>query len=233
MSLSRAELQSMDRDELVEVIVGLSQTVDDLRAELDTVRQDRIDATDEAAKDRADIRRERANIIDELRSELQEEREQRKEAEKRLHRERSKLARRLSAIEDEVGITTSDALAVAKGGQESDHLSKLGRLVRHGPEAVSDQPSAKMYRAKERVDNWERWGEVRRLDPSTKARRLSSKRDDLKTHLEDVRIESLSWRQVYRAMRLISGWSEGTVQLKDGDDGEGKYVLVYRMEVDG
>ena len=229
MSLSRAELQSMELDELVDAIVRLSQTVEDLQAHVNEEKELRQDA----AKDRAAIRRERSEIIEDLREELAEEREQRKQAEQRLHQERSKLARRLSAIEDEVGITTSDALAVAEGGEDAQHLSKLARLIRHGPEAVSDDPTTTMRRAKEFVDNWERWGQVRRLDSSTKERRLASKRDDLKTHIEDERNERLSWKQVYRAMELIADWSDGTVSLKEGDDGEGKYVLVHRVEESG
>lgn len=227
MAISRAELQSMDRDELVDAIVGLSQTVEDLQA---TVQEEQA-LREDAAKDRAAIRQERSDIVADLREELAEERAKRQQAEQRLHHERSKLARRLSALEDEVGITTADALATAEAGQESDHLTKLGRLVRHGPEAVSDQPTAKMHRAKELVDNWSRWGEVRRVG-DTKERRLASKRDDLKTHLEDAREESLGWRQVYRAMRLVADWSDGTVRLEEGDDSEGKYVLVHHREVE-
>lgn len=43
MSFSRAELQSMDRDELVEAVVGLSQTVDDLQAEVKRQTEVRAD----------------------------------------------------------------------------------------------------------------------------------------------------------------------------------------------
>jgi hypothetical protein len=232
MAISRAELEAMDRDELVDTVVELSETVADLQTSVETLRDEledesesRRDGDQLAAQDRKEIKSEIADARDDLDDEISTTADV-------LHRERSKLARRVSALEDEVGVTTADALATAEAGEDAHTLTKLGRLVRHGPEAVSDNPSAKMYRARELVDNWDRWGTIRSDAVSDPERRLASKQHDLKTRLEDTRGESLAWRQVYRAMQLIEEWSGPNVSLREGSEDEGKYVLVHRLQED-
>jgi len=221
-SVSRAELEAMTRDELIKLLLDLSHEVDRLREDLEAEQERRRDLQEHAGKDRAEIRRDLQADLNDLREDLKQTRSQ-------LHHERSKLARRVTAVEDEVGISTQDALAVAEGGQDADGLSRLGLLVRHGPEAVSDRPTEKMYRARELVENWSRWG-VTRDDSLRTERRLAAAGHSLKTRLEDARDETLSWRQVYRAMELIDDWSGATITLQDGSDDEGKYVLVHRPE---
>lgn len=213
-SVSRGDLEAMGRDELIEYILDLSAEVEQIREDLEA-----------AGRNRADIRQDLAKQIGELRKDLQQTQDQ-------LHHERSKLARRVTAVEDEVGITTQDALAVAEAGGDAGGLSRLGLLVRHGPDAVSDRPTERMYRARELVDNWNRWGTIRD-DSLGRERRLAAAGDDLKTRLEDAREESLSWTQVYRAMELIDEWSGSTVSLNEGSENEGKYVLVHRPEGEG
>lgn len=213
-SLSRAELAAMDRDELVDLIIQLSETVDDLQARVEDVEE----LSSKAARERAQLGQRLTKKTDELEADL-------KDRSDTLHRERSKLARRVAALEDEIGITTQDVLATAKAGEDAEHLSKLGRLVRHGPEAVSDRPTERMYRARDLVENWNRWGTIRD-DAHGRERRLASTGHNLKTHLEDARDESLSWNQVYRAMELIDEWSDDRIDLRDGGD-EGRYVLVH------
>lgn len=220
MSLSRAEVEAMDRDELVEAVVDLSDTVADLQATVETLKEDR----DEAARERALIRQELAEAQSELEGSISD-------TEDTLHRERSKLARRVAALEDDLGVEPEQATAIAEAGQEGAHLSPLGRLIRHGPEAVTDNPTVTLRRAKDIVDNWERW-ETTEIDRDTdiRTRRLASREHALKTRLEDCRDEDLSWKQVYRAMEKIADLSDGTVQLREGQ--QGKYVLVIREEVD-
>jgi regulator of replication initiation timing len=208
----------MDRDELVETLVGLSDTVEDLQATVETLKEDR----NEAARERAAIRQELTQAEDQLEGEIGA-------AEDRLHRERSKLARRVGALEDELGVAPEEANAIAEAGQEGAHLSPLGRLIRHGPESVTDTPTATLRRAKTLVDNWERWESTTR-NGDLRIRRLGSREHDLKSRLEDVRGEDLSWKQVYRAMEKVADLSDGSVRLKAGQ--EGKYVLVIREEVD-
>jgi len=220
MSLSRAEVEAMDRDELVEAVVELSDTVADLQATVEILQEDR----DRAARERAEIRQDIATVRSDLETEV-------KDAEDRLHRERSKLTRRVSALEDEVGITAADAVAVAEGGEDATQLTRLARLVRHGPDAVTDRPTETVYRAKELVDNWDRWGTARD-DAYRTERRLASKKHNLRTRLEDARDESLQWAQVYRAMEKIAEWSGGVIDLREGSEEEGKYVLVHRLEGD-
>lgn len=163
---------------------------------------------------------ERADL-DSLSSEFQT-------AKQRLHRERARLTRRVATLEDELDVPAADALATAEG-EDPEHLSKLGRLVRYGPEGVNDSPTSTMFRARELVVNWNRWGTVRD-DALGTERRLASKTHDLKTRLEDARDEQLAWIQVYRAMELVAEWSDGSVTLEDGSNEEGSYVLVHRPQ---
>lgn len=217
MAISRADLEAMDRDQLVQVVLELDRRLEDVE---ERVSED----FENAAKDRADIRTTLSGEVDRLESDAKTTADQ-------LHRERGKLARRVAALEEEIGVTTTDALATAEAGPDGEHLTKLGRLVRHGPEAVSDQPGATLFRARELVENWNRWGTVKD-DELGKARRLASKKHRLKTHLEDARDESLSWRQVYRAMEWVGENGGPNVTLTEGSADEGKHVLVHRLEGD-
>jgi polyhydroxyalkanoate synthesis regulator phasin len=214
--LSRAELEAMDREELVDAILNLATTVEDLQAELEEVKE-------HAAKDRAAIRRE----VNETEKDLSSQQRQDVDT---LHHERSKLARRVSALENELDVEPSAAVQIAEAGaKEAAEYSRLSLLLRHGPEAVSDRPTQRMYRARELLQNWDRWGTTRN-DAHTDGpeRRLAAKGHDLKTRLEDARGESLSWKQVYRAMQLIDEWSGETITLREGSADEGKYVLVFQ-----
>lgn len=213
--MDRETLRRMSKDQLVDVVLELGDEVDQLREDVDAIREN-------AAQDRAEIRRDMHALEDELREDVRDRVD-------RVHRERSKTLRRLSAVEDEVGITTQDALAVAEGGEDARHMSRLGRLLRHGPDAVVDRATAKHYRAKTLVENWNRWGQIK-SDAHGRERRLASKKHNLKSRLEDVEGSSLGWIQLYRAMELVAEWSEGAVSLEDGSHDEGKYVLVHRLE---
>lgn len=215
MSLSRAEVERMDRDDLVDAVVDLSEAVADLRDELNELK-------DHTGRQQAELHARISDVEAMFSEDISS-------AEDRFHHERSKLARRVSALEDEVGVSAADAVAIAEGGTEATQLTKLGRLVRHGPEAAVENPGPTAYRAKALVDNWNRWGTVRD-DALGKERRLASKEHDLKTRLEDVREESLQWAQVYRTMEKIAAWSEGTIELRDESEAEGKYVLVHHLE---
>lgn len=215
-AVSRAELEGYDRDELVDLVLDFSQRVEDL--------EERVSNDFEtAAKDRASIRTMVNEAIADLEAEIEE-------VNTTQHKERGKLARRVTEIEDDLGVSSVDAIAVAEG-EEADGYTRLGRLMRVGPEAVVENPTAKMYRAKEIADNFGRWSQKTKRSGIVE-RRLASKRDDLKTRIEDNRGERLAWKQVYRAMELVAEWSDGGMTLVEGDDREGKYVLVHRTEVD-
>lgn len=215
-SLNRATLEAMSRDELVDVILALDERVNALE-----------DATDDLPNIRA-----RTNglnsAVDRLEDDVADLETQHDQDIHQLHRERSKVTRRLSVVEDDVGIAATDALAVAEAGQDAHQMTRLARMLRHGPHAVVDNPSATHYRAKELVENWNRWGDTHSFD-RTKERRLACVEHDLKTRLEDARDEDLAWRQVYRAMKLVENWSDGKIELREGTDGEGKYVLIHEV----
>lgn len=215
MSVDPENLMAMSKPELIGVITDLAEQVEALADELDAAEEHRNDLARQIASASGDLYEDIEALEDELQA-----------TEQTLHRERSKLMRRVSALEDEVGITQADALAVAEAGDDAQHLSKLARLIRHGPEAVAEQPSPVHYRAKTLVENWNRWGRVQN-DAHGKVRRLASKEHDLRTRLEDARDESLQWSQVYRAMELVAEWSGGVVELRQTDD-EGK-VLVHTV----
>jgi len=213
--LSRAELEAMDHEELVDTIRDLAATVEDLERE-NQILEARVDGLD-------------ANI-DRLVERLEDIEAQQREERDTLHHERSKLARRVSALENELDVEPSAAVQIAEAGsEETAEYSRLSLLLRHGPEAVSDRPTQRMYRARELLQNWDRWGTTRN-DAHTDGpeRRLAAKGHDLKTRLEDARSESLSWKQVYRAMELIDEWSGETIALREGSADEGMYVLVFQ-----
>jgi hypothetical protein len=226
----------MTRDELEHEVRELREKVDEiehiLHLLLEVNNPDWDHDGDQGLRDLAVQFRPRDDeTFDDLNQDIDELKRDIRSRSDQLHKERAKVARRLSTVEDEVGIARTDALAIAEGGDDARHMSKLGRLVRHGPAAVSDNPTAKMYRAKELVENWNRWGTVRN-DKLGKQRRLSSSKHKLKSRLSDARDESLSWVQVYRAMELVADWSDRKVDLEDGSQDEGQYVLVHRMDED-
>lgn len=216
-ALTRAELEQYHRDELVDFVLELQH---DLRELEERVRED----FNTAASDRAQIRA----IINEEIARLEQQ-----DADDRdtLHRERNKLARRVTAIEQEIGVETVDALAIAEG-ESTDQLTKLGRLMHIGAEGVSENPSETMRRARVIANNFDEWCEKRKRNGVVE-RRLASRRDDVKKLLEAERQESLAWKQVYRAMRLVADWSGGNIALTEGRNGEGKHVLTHKTEVDG
>lgn len=214
MSITRTELQSMDRDELVELVLDLSKRLEDLE---ETVKEDR----DRAARERAESRLQANNARDELKDELKTDIANKS-------RQFAKLAQRVSRIEEELGVDIADGLGNEGSDRDDRDLSQLGRVVRMGPEAIKDNPTASDYRAKDLVDNWDRWG-IRRKDrrKGVVTRRLRSKKDGIKTHLEDERGESLSWKQVYRAMERVAQWSSGEVTLQKIDSNG--YVLEHEI----
>lgn len=213
MSVSRTDLQSMERDELIELVLDLSNRLEGVEDDVDDIRE-------HAALDRAKIRKETSEARDDLKGDLRNDIGNN-------NRRFAKLAQRVSRLEEELGVDIADGLANEGSDREDRDISNLGRVVRMGPEAIKDNPTARDYRANDIVDNWDRWG-VRRKDRrnGTVTRKLRSKKDDIKTHLEDERDENLSWNQVYRAMERVAEWSSGEVSLNKTDsDG---YVLVHQ-----
>jgi len=62
MSLSRAEIEAMDRDELVETIVNLADKVADTQASVETLREDSQDTRRQLAQLRGDLNEAREEI---------------------------------------------------------------------------------------------------------------------------------------------------------------------------
>lgn len=143
-------------------------------------------------------------------------------------RERTRFVRRLVAIEDELGLEPGDAALIEKATDGETQPTRLGRLVKHGAEALTDNPSAVHYRAKALYENWNEWGEVR-SDKLVKERRLASKKHHLRTHLQSECNESLQWNQVYRAMKKVAELSDGVIELREAGDDHGKHVLVQEL----
>lgn len=216
-AVTRADLQGYDRDELIEFVL-------DLQTDLRNLEERAKEDFSTAATDRAQIRA----MVDEEIARLEEE--QRDDTDT-LHRERSKLARRVTAVEREIGFETTDVLAIAEG-ESTDTLTKLGRLMHMGAEAVTENPTEKVRRARVIANYFDEWCETRKRNGVVE-RRLASKRDDVKTLLEAERHESLAWKQVHRAMKVVAEWSEGNITLTEGRSGEGKHVLVHKTEVSG
>jgi regulator of replication initiation timing len=94
MSLSRAEVEAMDRDELVDTLVNLSDTVEDLEMRLEALSRWK-----DATRDRLDR--------------LEDENDQ-------LRAENDTLRERLDAIE----ATAEQAMTVASAGHDPDGRSK-------------------------------------------------------------------------------------------------------------
>lgn len=208
MAISRADLEAMDRDQLIEAILDLDRQVADLREEMEVHRE-------HANRDRAKIRAERGELLDDLRDEIADLRDDLTRSERRLHQERSKVIRRVANIEDELGFEDEDVIALAEGGEEALRESPLSRLLEAGPEAVEDRSTETLYRAEALARNWIRWGRSKETDGAVVERTLATNRDDLRIRLEDAREESLSWRQVYRAMQKVAELGPENIRLVD------------------
>lgn len=145
-------------------------------------------------------------------------------------KEDGKVRRRLSHVEDEIGISPPDAVAFEEGGEDAKHLSQLERLIRHGPDAVTDGRVYPVHeRAREIALHFGEWGK-KITDANGKRIRLRSKKDDLKTHLQDVEGERLRWEQVYRALEKLDELADGSaLKLVEGEKDEGKYVLELKI----
>lgn len=216
VAISRAELQAMDRDELIEFVLELSHEVDELEQELK-------DRTDAAGKDRAEIRKMVHEEISTLEEDLREEISERTN---KQARDRSTVKRRLANVEDELGFEDDDVVALAEGGKENVRESDLAKLLEVGPQGVTKRPSEVYYRAEVLARNWIRWGQSKENNEEIVERTLATKRDDLKTRLEDARDESLSWKQVYRAMKKVDDLSPENITLTERTQGK---MLVQRL----
>jgi len=204
--------------DLLDRLQSLEDKVDDLQAENERLREELEDARSAAGVARANIRQQINEEVGEANQAIAEEERQRA-------RDDSRILRRLSAVEDELGINGKDALGSVTPGQ-GQSMTALARLLKFGPEAAIENPSAKHYRARviaEKLDD-EAWG-TRVKRGSDRYRVIRSAKDDVRTRLSDARDEDLQWNQVYRAMKTVADLSEGTVDLRDGTDGQGKYVL--------
>lgn len=210
-TLSRADLEAMDRDELIETVLELDREVADLREEV-------ADHREHANRDRAAIRAEREDLLDELREEMADLRDDLGRTERRLHQERSKVVRRVANLEDHLGFEDEDVIALAEGGEEALRESPLSRLLEVGPEAIDGRSTATLYRAETLARNWIRWGHSEEEDGEIVERTLATKRDDLRTRLEDRRDESLEWGQVYRAMQKIAEMGPKNIRLVERGD---------------
>jgi|GEM_PF-4427299 len=210
-TLSRSDLEAMDRDQLIEEILDLDRRVADLEEEIESHRE-------HANRDRAKIRAERDELLEDLRDEIADLQDDLDRSERRLHQERSKVVRRVANIEDELGFEDEDVIALAEGGEAALRESPLSRLLEAGPEAVDDRSSETLYRAETLARNWIRWGGSKEQDGEIVERTLASSRDDLRTRLEDARNETLRWKQVYRAMLKIAEMGPENIRLVERDD---------------
>jgi FtsZ-binding cell division protein ZapB len=212
MSLSRAELEAMDRGELVTAVVRLSETVQNLQAEVEVLKEKQTRASDV----RTDMWDRIEALEDDSPADPGDQDSATSDDIEDLHRERMKLARRLTAVEEELEIDATTANRAAEGRD----TSPLYLLERVGPEAVADHPGATLQRARELLENRERWGEVRTNMKYGRHRVLASAAHDLRTRLEDARSENLQWRQVYVAMDKIAslGGDHVTFDEAYGDD---------------
>ena len=153
-----------------------------------------------------------------------------------LHREQGTRAKsdaqirtRLSQCEDELGIDKPDAIAREQGGEDVQHLSKLERFIRHGPEAVTERVYDVHERAREIALHFGEWG-TKVNDATGKRIQLRSKKDKLKTHLEAAFDRRFQWNEVYRAIDKLAEIAYGTqLECKKGKPDEGKYVLELKI----
>ena len=159
-----------------------------------------------------------------------------KQLNKDLHRERAartktdaQIRTRLSQCEDELGINKPDAIAREQGGEDVQHLSKLERFIRHGPEAVTERVYDVHERAREIALHFGEWGK-KITDANGKRIQLRSKKDKLKTHLEAAFDRRFQWNEVYRAIDKLAEIAYGTqLECKKGTHDEGKYVLELKI----
>lgn len=230
MSLSRAEVEAMDRDELVDAVVDLSQAVEDLQAEVETLRDDLQTEVENRQSGLADAARQRGNIRDDVDAVAEKvESGDTSDEIDTLHRERLKLARRLTAVEEELDIDATEASKAADGRK----TSPLYLLEHVGPEAVSDHAGATLHRARTLVEHADRWGETRTNPKYGTHRVLASAAHDLKTRVEDARDEDLQWRQVYVAMEKVAdlGGDHVTFDESYGQNADYGKAIVWQ-EVD-
>lgn len=213
MAVSKADLEAMDRDELVDVVLELAERVDDLE---DRVKENR----EFAARDRADIRASMNELGEELRTEIRQEGD-------RQARERSQVTRRVANVEDELGIEDQDVVALANGDLDDLYESDLARLLEAGPTAVTKRPSPVYERAQTLARNWINWGAYADYSNGIAERTLATRRDDLRTRLSDARNEELSWKQVYRAMVKVADLGPPNITMTERDQGK---MLVQRIE---
>ena len=159
-----------------------------------------------------------------------------KQLNKDLHRERAartktdaQIRTRLSQCEDELGINKPDAIAREQGGEDVQHLSKLERFIRYGPEAVTERVYDVHERAREIALHFGEWGK-KISDANGKRIQLRSKKDKLKTHLEAAFERRFQWNEVYRAIDKLAEIAYGTqLECKKGTHDEGKYVLELKI----
>lgn len=208
----------LTREELLDRLDTMEDAIDNLQA--DNERQ---------AKQIAE-QNQRISELEEKNDRLEQSVTQLDGLEGRVNKQRAKLTRRVSNLEDELDLDDQDVIALAEGGEDALRESDLARLLQAGPEALQQNPTAKYYRAETLVRNWLRWGEYRSYD-DYEERTLATKRDDLKTRLEDARGESLAWRQIYRAMQLVADLAPDNIRFTD-DATYGK-KLVQRIEDGG
>ncbi|MFC5970093.1 hypothetical protein ACFPYI_01995 [Halomarina salina] len=212
----RADQGSMTREEAVERIEKLDDKLFDLAEHVYNGTDERVEEL-EAENEQL---RERVGELEELVGTLQEKL---RDETSRRGKEDGRMSRRLTAVEDELGMDSEEVLTIAAGG-EGGGMTPLGRVIKLGPEGALERPTAKHYRARAIAERWSDWGTVHGTKYGRK-RVLASKRDDLKTRLEDANDESIAWNQVYRAMEWVAENSGGVITLREGNDEEGRYVL--------
>ena len=159
-----------------------------------------------------------------------------KKVQKKLHDEQvirtksdAQIRTRLSQCEDELGIDKPDAIAREQGGEDVQHLSKLERFIRHGPEAITERVYDVHERAREIALHFGEWG-TKVNDATGRRIQLRSKKDKLKTHLEAAFERRFQWNEVYRAIDKLAEIAYGTqLECKKGRPDEGKYVLELKI----
>lgn len=212
-SISREEVEAMDRGEMVDLVLDLSSRLDEL--------EERVESGFEAAGNgRAEIWTALNDGLEDVESEI-------RAGDDRQAHERSKLTRRVANLEEELGLEDQDVVALAEGGHEALRESDLARLLEAGPEAVTKRPSPVYHRAETLARNWMRWGESQEENGIVYERSLATERDGLLTRLEDRRNEDLTWKQVHRAMEKIAQLGPENIFLTERN---GKKVLVQRLD---
>lgn len=155
--ITRAELEEMDRGELLGQLEALADRVDGLAAENQQMRDEneklrnRVDQLeddlegerDTRGKEDAKIRRFINRQIEETEQKLFGEQDQRGHAD-------AKLRRRIDEIAEEQGVEIDDD-DIMRG-------DKIQRLIAHGPEAITDNPFKVHDRARKVLMNAGRWG---------------------------------------------------------------------------